>query len=84
MLSEAEELYQKTLAAHRRLNGETNFRTLQCRVFHVQILVDMGRAEAREMHAELLPVVTRVLGPDHRLTHLLLHPNFFTPRRASQ
>ena len=64
----------------RRILGEEDLDTLQCRLQITRLLVFQKKLDvAREMHARLLPVISRVLGPDHVLTARLRHPDFLVP-----
>ena len=75
-------LRRDTLPRLRRVYGDIHLQSLNCRVGLIRCLVDSERFdEARAEHESLFPVVRRVLGPDHRLTSWLLHPDFFTPQR---
>ena len=72
LLREAISLRRTTLDAARRTLGDAHWRSLECEVLLAEALIEVGDLnEAREIKDRLLPVVSRVLGPDHRLVGML-------------
>ena len=77
MLAASTTLQRRVLAGQRRLLGDTHFWTLESELALADTLVEMNELdEAREIRDRLLPVVTRILGPDNRLAHWLNRPDF--------
>ena len=67
-------------ARRRRLQGETHAQTLATQWLLADVLVHQNKLdEAREIRDRWLPVVRRVLGPDHRTTLYFGHPDFLDP-----
>jgi len=72
-----EELQRKRLAGWRRTKGENDMRTIQTRMQLVQCLRNQGKYDAaRAEYVGLHPLAERVLGPEHRLVHILQKPEF--------
>ena len=70
--AEAEGLVRETFDAQQRVFGEHHLQTLEKRTTLVQLLIFQEKfAAALAEYDKLLPVLTRVLGPDHRLSLIL-------------
>ena len=63
---------RRVLAGRRRVLGDFHWQTFECEAVLAYTLVCQNNLdEAREIRDRLLPVATRVLGPDHRVTGIL-------------
>ena len=68
MFAESIALRRRTLIGLRRTRGETYWQTLECEILLAHTLVIQNDLdEAREIRTRLLPVVSRIFGPDHFL-----------------
>ena len=69
-LAEAIALRRSLHGRLERVYGETHHHTLENEVLLAALLDNQGAIdEAREIFERMQPVVRRILGPDHRLTH---------------
>ena len=68
-LDEAETLHRELWASYKRVLGDSHFMTLQQAQLYVQFLRKHRRniEEARGIYAQVMPLITRVFGPDHKL-----------------
>jgi len=75
--SKGERLLRDVIARRRRINGATHFHTLENQ-WQLAILLTRQKKndEASQLRDRVLPVVRRVLGPDHRITQDLARPDF--------
>ena len=72
MFAQSISLLRRVIAGYRRLYGDTHCRTLEGQALLAQTLVLANKVdEAREVRNRLLPISSRILGPDHRVTRIL-------------
>ena len=62
--------------------GETHERTFSAHFFLADALVLQNKiSEAKEIRDRILPTLTRILGPNHRLSIFFNKPDFLDPSK---
>ena len=83
MCAEALALRRNLMPRLRRVHGDTHVNTLQGWVFLAELILKQGPDgidEARAIRDAVLPLCTRILGPEHHITKHLAKPDFLTDR----